>query len=82
MEFSRSLSDIMKTMTLSDVIPAYNEERRLPSTLDAVFAWLDANSYRDTEIVVVDDGSRDATADIVETRARSDSRLRLVKNRR
>ncbi len=80
MEFSARLSDIMKTMTLSVVIPAYNEERRLPSTLDAVFSWLDANSYRDTEIVVVDDGSRDATASIVEMRSRADGRLRLVKN--
>ena len=81
MEFSRTLSDIiMNTMTLSVVIPAYNEERRLPSTLDALFAWLDANSYRDAEVIVVDDGSRDGTAALVQTRAKSDARLRLVKN--
>lgn len=80
MEFLRNLSDIMKTMTLSVVIPAYNEERRLPSTLDALFAWLDANSYHDAEVIVVDDGSRDRTAALVETRAQSDPRLRLVKN--
>ena len=67
-------------MTLSVVIPAYNEERRLPSTLDAIFAWLDTNSRSDAEILVVDDGSRDSTADLVAARAQSESRLKLVKN--
>jgi glycosyltransferase involved in cell wall biosynthesis len=70
----------MKSMTLSVVIPAYNEERRLSSTLDAIFAWLDANSYRDAELLVVDDGSRDSTADLVAARAKSDVRLRLLRN--
>jgi dolichyl-phosphate beta-glucosyltransferase len=67
-------------LTLSIVIPAYNEERRLPSTLDAVFAWLDGNSYRDAEVLVVDDGSTDSTAALVEARAIQESRLRLVRN--
>jgi dolichyl-phosphate beta-glucosyltransferase len=80
MQFSRSLSDIMKMMTLSVVIPAYNEERRLPSTLDAIFAWLNANSFGDAEILVVDDGSRDDTANLVAARAASEARLRLLKN--
>jgi dolichyl-phosphate beta-glucosyltransferase len=67
-------------LTLSIVIPAYNEERRLPSTLDTVFAWLDASPYRDTEVLVVDDGSTDSTAPLVEARALHESRLRLVRN--
>jgi glycosyltransferase involved in cell wall biosynthesis len=67
-------------LTLSIVIPAYNEERRLPSTLDEVFAWLDASPYRDSEILVVDDGSTDATASLVESRAVSEPRLRLIRN--
>jgi len=48
---------------LSVVIPAYNEERRLPPTLEKLRAYLGGGSMRH-EIVVVDDGSRDATADI------------------
>jgi dolichyl-phosphate beta-glucosyltransferase len=80
MQFSRSLSDIMKTMTLSVVIPAYNEERRLPSTLDAIFAWLETHSFSDAEILVVDDGSSDSTAELVADRAKSEARLRLLKN--
>ena len=67
-------------LTLSIVIPAYNEERRLPSTLDAIFGWLDATSYRDAEVLIVDDGSADGTVAMVEQRAASDPRLRLLRN--
>ena len=67
-------------MTLSIVIPAYNEERRLSSTLDAVLAWLDSSPYRGAEVLIVDDGSTDATAALVESRAATDSRLRLLRN--
>jgi dolichyl-phosphate beta-glucosyltransferase len=67
-------------LTLSIVIPAYNEERRLPSTLDAVLSWLDQSSYPDAEVLVVDDGSRDGTADLVRKRAAMDPRVRLVQN--
>ena len=48
---------------LSVVIPAYNEERRLPPTLDRLRAYLGQGSLTH-EIVVVDDGSRDSTSDI------------------
>jgi len=67
-------------LTLSIVIPAYNEERRLPSTLDAIFGWLDATSYRDAEVLIVDDGSADGTVAMVEQRAAGDPRLRLLRN--
>jgi dolichyl-phosphate beta-glucosyltransferase len=67
-------------LTLSIVIPAFNEERRLPATLDKVLAWLDTNSCRDAEILVVDDGSTDATAALVDIRAAQEPRLRLVRN--
>jgi glycosyltransferase involved in cell wall biosynthesis len=48
-------------MRVSVVIPAYNEARRLPSTLSAWRAYLAAQPF-DWELVVVDDGSRDDTA--------------------
>jgi dolichyl-phosphate beta-glucosyltransferase len=50
--------------SISIIIPAYNEEKRLPATLSTVQAYLKATSWDFTEIVVVDDGSRDATAEI------------------
>jgi glycosyltransferase involved in cell wall biosynthesis len=49
--------------SLSIVIPAYNEEARLPATLRQISAWLDAQTWSFREIVVVDDGSRDRTAE-------------------
>lgn len=50
---------------LSVVIPAYNEEKRLPSTLESVFAFLESCG-KTYEIVVVDDGSHDGTCEVVE----------------
>jgi len=48
---------------LSIVVPAYNEEARLPATLAEIGAWMEARQL-DAEILVVDDGSRDRTAEI------------------
>jgi dolichyl-phosphate beta-glucosyltransferase len=62
---------------LSVVIPAYNEERRLPRTLDDVIRYLRGQSYA-AEIVVVDDGSTDGTARVVNERAGESVPLRLV----
>ena len=67
-------------MTLSIVIPAYNEERRLPATLDVIFTWLNTAPYRDVEVLVVDDGSTDSTAAVVESRAATEPRLLLLQN--
>ena len=65
---------------LSIVIPAYNEEKRIGRTLDGTFDYLDAQSY-DSEVLVVNDGSRDRTAEKVnEFISRASERLRLVEN--
>jgi dolichyl-phosphate beta-glucosyltransferase len=53
----------MRTVDLSVVIPAYNEERRLPPTLEAVRRHLERRGGTH-EILVVDDGSTDATAEV------------------
>jgi dolichyl-phosphate beta-glucosyltransferase len=50
--------------SISIIIPAYNEEKRLPATLEKVRAYLAAGDWEFSEIVVVNDGSHDATADI------------------
>jgi len=49
---------------LSIVIPAHNEERRLPLSLTKIDAFLQKQDY-DAEVIVVENGSTDLTADIV-----------------
>lgn len=52
-----------ETIELSVVIPAYNEEQRLGPTLELVIDYLDGQEYV-SELIVVDDGSSDATAEL------------------
>ena len=49
---------------VSLVVPAYNEEARIPASLLEIFTYFDTQPYA-WELIVVDDGSRDATADLV-----------------
>jgi dolichyl-phosphate beta-glucosyltransferase len=51
---------------LSVILPAYNEESRLPGTLRESIRYLQAQSYK-SEIIVVDDGSTDRTSEVVRT---------------
>jgi dolichyl-phosphate beta-glucosyltransferase len=54
-------------MRLSVVIPAYNEARRLPATLERVVGFLGADAgWQPAEVLVVDDGSADGTAAVVD----------------
>ena len=69
----------MNPITHSVVIPAYNEARRLEATLDRVLGYVAAQEWK-AEVLVVDDGSRDATRDIVLQRAAQSPALRLIDN--
>jgi dolichyl-phosphate beta-glucosyltransferase len=63
-------------VSLSVVIPAYNEERRLGATLDQVCGFLSRQPWH-WEVRVVDDGSHDRTAAIVEAAAAREPRVRV-----
>ena len=65
--------------TYSIVIPAYNESARLGATLEKVLAYVHAQRW-DAEVVVVNDGSRDNTADIIRSFAAKDPIVQLVEN--
>jgi len=64
---------------LSIIIPSFNEELRLPPSLEQIASYID-QSGRATEVIVVDDGSRDKTAEVAKSfRARIPS-LHVVPN--
>ncbi len=66
-------------MTYSIVIPAYNEGARLAPTLEQVLAYVRQQGW-DAEVIVVNDGSRDNTAEIVRSFAEKNPMLHLVEN--
>lgn len=65
---------------LSVIIPAYNEEVRLPRYLTRVLTYLEHAYPNDqVEILVVDDGSTDATADAVSSVNNGSGRIRVIR---
>ena len=74
----------MWVKSISVVVPAYNEEERLPVSLSRILSYLEEGGY-DYEVLVMDDGSTDSTPDVVErliqSGAESLSLLRGEENR-
>ena len=66
-------------VSLSIVIPAYNEEKRLPTSLDTILEFVNGR-YEFVEVIVVDDGSRDGTAECVRQYAKTHPAVRLLQN--
>jgi glycosyltransferase involved in cell wall biosynthesis len=64
---------------LSIIIPSFNEELRLPATLEKIAAYVRKND-RPTEVIVVDDGSTDHTADAAAPFYEQIPMLRVVSN--
>lgn len=65
--------------SVSIVIPAYDESARVGLTLEKVLAYVAGRGW-DAEVIVVDDGSRDNTTQIVRSYADRNPRLRLLEN--
>ena len=70
----------MSEIHLSVVIPAYNEEKRIGKTLQAINRYLREQKYL-SEIIVVSDGSKDKTAQVVEELKSKILNLRLIDNK-
>jgi len=66
-------------LELSIIIPAFNEERRLPKTLERIHSYLIARGLH-AEVIVVDDGSTDGTAQLVNSFRCRYPELRLLSN--
>ena len=69
----------MPETTYSFVLPAYNESERLTTSLPKVLDYVHQRRSR-AEIIVVNDGSRDNTAEIVHEFALSNPEIRLLEN--
>ena len=66
-------------MYLSVVIPAYNEEKRLPATLEKIRKYLSSQRY-EWEVLVINDGSKDNTGQVVSELIKSWDGFRLIDN--
>jgi dolichyl-phosphate beta-glucosyltransferase len=68
-----------KTSTYTIVIPAYNEGERITASLEKILAHITQQNWT-AEVLVVNDGSRDNTADIVRSFVRQNPIVRLLEN--
>ena len=64
----------MMEKLVSVIIPAYNIERYISRCLDSIMA----QTYNNLEIIVIDDGSKDQTAEILDDYQKRDSRIIVV----
>ncbi len=69
----------MESITHSFILPAYNESERIASTVEMVLAYVRENGWT-AEVIVVNDGSTDATADIVRRLAERNAMVQLRDN--
>ncbi len=69
----------MEPVTYSIVLPAYNESARIAGTLDRILAHATQRGWK-VEVIVVNDGSSDDTANIVRQFAAEHSVVRLLEN--
>jgi len=72
-------SEKVNEMFLSVVIPAYNEEKRLPATLSKVRDYLSRQKY-EWEVLIVNDGSKDNTSAVVSDLIKDWDRFKLIDN--
>lgn len=70
----------MQEIYLSVIIPAYNEQNRIGKTLKELDGYLGRQNYS-YEILVINDGSKDGTANVVREAAKNIKNLRLIDNK-
>lgn len=71
----------MKTPFLSIVIPAHNEEDRLPNTLEKIYKFLETQDFL-CEVIIVENGSSDHTLELAQEFAQSRPTLRVLQEQK
>jgi glycosyltransferase involved in cell wall biosynthesis len=79
MSFDQPVTPGQPRPSYSIIIPAYNESARVGATLETVLAYVTKQGW-DAEVIAVDDGSRDNTAEVIRSCAKKNPRLRLLQN--
>ena len=78
------LDQLLVKPYISVVIPAYNEEKRLPPSLDRVACYLADELQRPAEVLIVNDGSKDRTVEVASKQAaeleRDGLSIRVIEN--
>ena len=69
------ISSQKKYPVLSIFMPVYNASQHLPATLDSILA----QTFRDFELVIADDGSKDDTLSILDKYANADKRIKILR---
>lgn len=67
---------------LSIIVPAYNEEDKIAATLQAIIDAMHAQKEDPFEIIVVDDGSTDRTAQLAEESAQKNAEIRVLRHKK
>lgn len=65
----------MKNGLVSIITPCYNGSKYVAETIESVIA----QTYKEWEMIIIDDGSKDNSADIIESYCQKDNRIRLIK---
>jgi dolichyl-phosphate beta-glucosyltransferase len=76
------LAATLELMKISIVIPAYNEERRLDGFLNSIASYLNRHRKEVSEIIIIDDGSKDDTVAVAEKYRRRIPILRVLKHKK
>lgn len=63
---------------VSIIMPAYNAEKFIGSSIESVLS----QSYHNFELIIVDDGSKDSTHNLIEIYSKQDSRIKFYKNKK
>jgi dolichyl-phosphate beta-glucosyltransferase len=67
---------LLSTMEISIIVPAYNEEKRIPPFLEKLLQF--SKKIPDYEIIFVNDGSADGTLDLLKSASKKDRHIRII----